>query len=265
MPLLPRLHLFELEDLAWFPRIVRDYGTDYLQFIQERFGMHGPMVPILERALRRSEVRRIVDLGSGGGGPILGIHADFCESGEPVAITLTDRYPNEQALARIARLSGGGIDWVKSSVDARSVPGELRGVRTMFNSFHHFAPADARRILADAVGAGVPIAVLEIPNRALVYVLSMVLTPFMVLAATPLIRPFRWRRLLLTYLWPAVPLLCFWDGLVSQLRAYTAPELDSLARSVEPDRYHWKSGTVSMGPARLTYLVGYMRAISHKP
>ena len=147
----------------------------------------------------------------------------------------------------------------------RKTPVELRGLRTMFNSFHHFAPADARRILADAVGAGVPIAVLEIPNRALAYVLSMVLTPFMVLAMTPLIRPFRWRRLLLTYLLPAVPLLCFWDGLVSQLRAYTAHELESLARSVEPDRYHWESGTVPLGPARLTYLLGYMRAKIHKP
>jgi hypothetical protein len=34
---LPRLQLFELEDLAWFPRTIRNLATDYLQFMQERF------------------------------------------------------------------------------------------------------------------------------------------------------------------------------------------------------------------------------------
>jgi hypothetical protein len=57
----------------------------------------------------------------------------------------------------------------------------------------------------------------------------VVFTPLLVLFATPFIRPFRWRRLLWTYLLPAVPLTCWWDGVVSQLRAYTVPELERLA------------------------------------
>ena len=42
-----------------------------------------------------------------------------------------------------------------------------------------------------------------------------------VLLVTPLIRPFTLSRILWTYLLPLVPLTCWWDGIVSQLRAYT--------------------------------------------
>lgn len=36
MPL-PRLQLFELEDLTWFPHTIRDLATDYLHFMETRF------------------------------------------------------------------------------------------------------------------------------------------------------------------------------------------------------------------------------------
>ncbi len=65
----------------------------------------------------------------------------------------------------------------------------FRGFRTLFNSFHHFTPDDARAILRGAVGARQPIAVFEIPERKLSVVLSTLLAPFMVLLATPFIRP----------------------------------------------------------------------------
>ena len=58
----------------------------------------------------------------------------------------------------------------------------------------------------------------------------MLLTPFAVWLMTPFMRPFRWSRLLLTYPLPLVPLTCLWDGIVSQLRAYTADELVELVR-----------------------------------
>ena len=41
-----RIHLFELEDQAWFPAVVRNYATDYLQYIQRRLKLHTPIVPL---------------------------------------------------------------------------------------------------------------------------------------------------------------------------------------------------------------------------
>jgi hypothetical protein len=45
---------------------------------------------------------------------------------------------------------------------------------------------------------------------------------------TPFMRPFLWKRLLFTYPLPCVPMICLWDGFVSQLRAYTPDELRAL-------------------------------------
>ncbi len=255
---LPRVQLFELEDLAWFPRVIRDYATDYLQFIEHRLRLHRPVMPLLRDLLERSGSERIVDLCSGGSGPLRAVIRELRESGLEVQVLLTDKYPNLEAFKRAQALSGGSIGFLAESVDARDVPPDLPGIRTLFNSFHHFTPDDARAIIRGAVGARQPIAVFEIPERKLSVVLSTLLAPFMVLLATPFIRPFRWGRLVYTYLLPLIPLTCLWDGVVSQLRAYTPDELDRLAEDVSTE-YAWASGKVAVGglPARLTYLIGH--------
>jgi len=65
-----RLHLLELEDQPWFPAAIRDLATDYLQFIQSRFRLDRAMAPLVRRALDDTGIRRIVDLCSGGSGPL---------------------------------------------------------------------------------------------------------------------------------------------------------------------------------------------------
>ena len=71
-------------------------------------------------------------------------------------------------------------------------------------------------------------------------------------------RPFSWKRLLFTYPLPCVPLICLWDGLVSQLRAYTADELLALGRPAG-DTMNWQAGYTPLiaGPGLLTYLIGW--------
>ena len=68
--MLKRIHLFELEDQPWFPRIIRDLTTDYLHFMQTALKLEGALLPLVERALRESGTNRIVDLCSGGSGPV---------------------------------------------------------------------------------------------------------------------------------------------------------------------------------------------------
>ena len=178
--------------------------------------------------------------------------------GLDVDALLTDRYPNMEAFARIAESSDGVISYHAAPIDARDVPPDLRGVRTIFNAFHHFRPADARKVIRSAVDSGQALAVFEVPERRIPVVVMTLLAPLMVLLTTPFIRPFRWRRLVFTYLAPLVPLTCLWDGVVSQLRAYTPRELRQLARDAGGTEYAWTAGKVDVGsiPARLTYLLG---------
>ena len=255
---IPRFHLFELEDFSWFPNIIRDLATDYLQFMETKMGLHRPVVPVLADALRASGSETVVDLCAGGGGPVVALQQELADAGVRTRFILTDKYPNIPAFERLAR-EHENIEGYPKPVDATAVPVELKGFRTVFNAFHHFKPADARAVLQSAVSARQPIGVFEIPERTIpIVIATMLFVPILVLAVTPFIRPFRWERLLFTYLIPLVPLTCFWDGFVSQLRAYTPDELRGLADSLGVPGYEWKSGKVRLedSPAHLTYLVG---------
>jgi len=251
-----RFHFFELEDQPWFPATIRDLATDYLQFIQTRFRADRLMAPIVRRALEQSGATRIVDLCSGGSGPLLLLVKDLAAEGLPVRATLTDLFPNAPAFAKIADASGGLIDYEREPVDARQVPARLTGLRTIFNGFHHLKPADARAVLHAAAAARQPIAILEMSERSL-RTLPVFLTPLFVWLVTPWIRPLTWRRLLWTYPLPLVPLTCLWDGIVSQLRAYTPAELRQMCQGSGP--MTWEVGKIpfAKGRGRFTYLIGF--------
>jgi hypothetical protein len=95
----------------------------------------------------------------------------------------------------------------------------------MFNAFHHFRPHDAMAVLRDAVQAGQSIGIFEISERSLRTLVPMFfLVPLLVAITTPFIRPFRWRRLLWTYL---LPLAALWPEAEGRLKE--APELEAKA------------------------------------
>ena len=260
MPI-PRLQLFELEDQSWFPTVIRDLCTDYIHFIEITFRLHRPVVPLLAAALRTTQSDHVIDLCSGGGGPIPALQRALAAEGLDLRFTLTDRFPNLPAFHRVETTSHGRITYVAHPVDARAVPKDLKGFRTIFNSFHHFRPTDAKAILRDAAEAGAPIGIFEIPERAVLVMLPVVFTPLFVALATPFIRPLGWRRLFWTYVVPLVPLTCLWDGIVSQLRAYTVGELDRFIQDLAHASYQWRTGQVPIPSTHghVTYLLGYPR------
>jgi len=250
-----RLHLLELEDQSWFLVVVRDLATDYLQFIQTTFRLDRAMSPLVRRVMEATGERRIIDLCSGGSGPLTGLVNDLAAAGLDVQATLTDLFPNIPAFAAIAAESGGRIQFEREPVDARAVPARLTGLRTIFNGFHHFRPEDARAVLHAAAAARQPVAIFEVSERSM-RSLPVLLTPLFVWIATPFMRPFTWRRLFWTYVVPLVPFTCLWDGIVSQLRAYTVDELRAMTAGASP--MHWEIGQlpIAKGRGRLTYLVG---------
>jgi hypothetical protein len=138
------------------------------------------------------------------------------------------------------------------------VPPGLGGVRTLFTSFHHLHPEEAREVLENAVDHAAGIGVFEYTERNwLIWTLPVLLIPLFVWVCTPFIRPFSWRRLLWTYLLPVVPVVAMWDGLVSNLRTYSVTELGKLVEQIGSQRFHWRIGRIrSIGPSRVTYLIG---------
>src|SRR5262249_3333534 len=156
---------------------IRDLSTDYLYFMETRFGLHQPMVPLLKEAIRTADQYRLVDLCSGGGGPVSALLAELAADGLSVEWTLTDRFPNLDAMTRHVALNPAHIRFRSEPVDAASVPVDLAGPRTMFNAFHHFDPVAARAVLRNAVETRQPIFIFEIPERSVPMLLPFFLTP----------------------------------------------------------------------------------------
>jgi hypothetical protein len=250
-----RLHLFEFNDQGWVPAWFRECETDYLHTVLERMRSFDRVVPLLADLVRDSGSERIVDLCSGGGGPMLSLQGELSRAlGSELPVLLTDVFPSDSGRDRVA--GHPGLSYREKPVDATRVPGDLHGTRTLFDGLHHFRPVDARRVLEDAARAGASVAAFEISNRKLLQLLTSPLIVVAVLLVTPIIRPFSWRRLLFTYLVPLLPLAIWWDGLVSNLRAYTVPELEEMTRELGGPGYAFEAGTLPAGPATITWITG---------
>jgi len=250
--------------MPWLPLVLREYTTDFLRYSQsgvDREETNRLMAAKLAEVLKRAGESRIVDLGSGGGGPILEIAKRVAPvGGRGADILLTDLYPNRDVMGAIERSSPAGVRCSYAAVSACDVPAELGGVRTMFNAFHHFAPADARRVLEDAVRKRAPFASFELlTRRTLVVALAPLAIFIRALVITPRIGRISAARLLLTYLIPAAPFITAWDGTVSCMRMYTVDELRELTRGLNGDAYEWDAGEIALSSRMLppiTYLIG---------
>lgn len=257
-----RLHLFEFEDLPWFPGVIRAGMMDYLRFMTSRFGIYQPLIPILHEALLKTKQLHLLELGAGAGGGTDGVARALRQlSGlADLRVTLTDLYPQPDAWQSIRESSGGQIGYEPTPVDATAVPAHLTGFRTIYSAFHHFTPATAEAILADAVRQGAGIGVFEGASKHW-HELLLVWTvlPIVQVLATPFMRPFRLSRLFFTFLLPLIPLCTIWDGTVSILRMYPTDRLLKMARTADlGGKFEWRAGKVRhWSGSQVTYLVGW--------
>jgi hypothetical protein len=255
-----RIHLFEIEDLSFCPRVIRDSITDILQHSINVGEIYFPVAPLLRDALAKTQSNQIVDLCSGGGGPwpslLPKLNTDPCTE---ITVLLTDKFPNKKAFDRTKLLLGSNLNCRSDSISAFDVPSETQGFRTIFTGFHHFRPQDARKIIEDAVRKNEGIGVFEFTARSLLPMIYMfVMSPIGALLLAPFAKPFRWSRVLLTYVIPILPLCTLFDGFVSCLRTYSKDELQALVDSLPNNTYHWEIGEIKARKfSPLTYLIGY--------
>ena len=257
-----RIQFIELHDQSWFPSSIRDEVTDSLQFGLNFLKAYAPIAPLLQAALCSSGSRSIVDMCSGGGGPWLDLSQRLqgdAQTGFP--IVLSDKYPNLRAFQFAGMASADRIGFYPDPVDATNVPPGLKGFRTMFSTLHHFPPEKARAMLQNAVNAGEGIGTFDITRRVPYTTGLMLLWAFTPFLFTPLIRPFRWTRLLWTYVVPVIPFVLLFDGVVSCLRTYRPEELREIIAKLSAPGYQWETGEQAGASGRvpITYLIGYPR------
>jgi len=263
-----RIQFIEIHEQPWFPCSIRDQITDTLQFGFNFLKAYSPVVTRLQAALDSTQSespdgRAIVDLCSGGGGPWFHLarqlHSRTNGDQPGFQIWLTDKYPNSSSHQNANSACENRITFYPESVDAAKVPQELKGFRTMFTSFHHFSPEDARKVLQNAVDAGEGIGVFEITSRSPAAIVRVFAWVGFLFLGTPWVRPFRWTRLLWTYLVPIIPSVLIFDGIVSCLRTYRPNELREIVNRLSTYRWKIAEDAGSVWKPAITYLIGYPR------
>jgi hypothetical protein len=245
-----RLHLWEWGDQRWLPAPLRRWLRE--STVEAGAGPYAAAAPLLAWWLARCGCASVVDLCSGTGGPWAGLVPALTRQGVRVDVLLTDLQPPPDARPC------EGIRSHPSPVDARRVPGELLGCRTMFTALHHFRPGEVREILRGAATAGVPFAAFEWTQRTPARAAEMLLSPLAVWRdALRAAEPGAARRFW-TFVVPLVPALHGWDAVMSHLRSYTADELRALAADAGAPGYAWEAGTLGEpgAPGTLVYLLG---------
>ncbi len=271
--MLPRVQWFEFNELAWMPRslrhgIQRSIGFD--QWVQGCF--RGELPRRFVRWLERTGADEVLDLGSGGGGPVLSLlrGARRCLGGQDKALPtfhLSDIAPE---LHRFAELTAHGPVWeehrerehirfVQEPVDALADPLPCpQRFFTLINIAHHFPPDLVRRILANLVRQGDGVFVVDTYYRSVRFVPMMIASLVPSWVAPLVVRPFRWSHLLWGTLIPIVPLLVMHDGLTTVLRCYRPDEWQRLVDGLPGgEAFEWEIDRLRNG---VVYVAGWRRA-----
>jgi len=271
---MPRRQLIELHDQAWFPHAWRRYVTDILHVawslkapFANKIGFVPPYQLVsseLKHALTDSRCYTVVDLCSGGGGPVDACQRRLARSGVEVDFILTDLFPNLPTFERLAS-DNPRISYVAEPVDATSCT--VDGFRTLFTCFHHFPPQVAQQMISDAVLKNQGIAIFELTKNSLSTILfQLILMPLLALLTTPFLRaPCSLGRLFWTYIIPIVPIVLAFDSFMSNLRSYSFDELMTLVAHADKEkRFAWRfreKRLISWFPyLTLTSLVGTPKA-----
>jgi len=255
-----RIHLFEFEDLPWFPDVIRVGGTDYLRYLLIATDVYKPLIPLISESLSRTNETAIIDLCSGGGGYIEQLFKSLSEnSTKKISIILTDKFPNYEAYNVIKANTAGQVDFVSYSVDATNVPSDLKGFRVMFSAIHHFQPEQVKDILQNAIDHNAPIGIFDGYEKNILAILGvLIFHPILFLLFTPFFKPFSFSRLFFTYIIPLIPIYTIWDGCVSILRMYNSQELLNIAHKTNSNNYTWKAGKMkNQYGIHSNYLIGY--------
>ncbi len=186
-----------------------------------------PFVPVIEEGLKHADQIVVVDKECGAG------------------FETVDHLIDE----KISRLF----------VNAENFNASEEGLYLSVNSFHQFSVEEAKDMLKQISHNRQPAVIVEGNNDSLWQVVGMtVIVPLTVLVTAPFVKPFRFERIIFTYLLPVLPVVTFFDGFMALFKIYAPKDLDELTASIETKDYYWRSGKLDNGRGgKIIYLIGY--------
>jgi hypothetical protein len=245
-----RLTLFEFNDSAWCPRFIRDAIVEALGLGLRWGRVYEGVGRVFVEFCEAARCDSVLDLCTGTGEPVSILLDAIARAGAKAPrFVLSDLFPNETAMSRVAARHAGVVEAVTTPVDATAVPANVdRGARSVMSAFHHFPPGLAASILADSVKKGRAIFIAEGFPRSLLRLAAIM--PCMALAV--LANPFltgrdRLAKLFFTFVVPVIPVAGAWDALVSNRRIHSEDELRALVAPLGGG-YAWRYREVPFFP-----------------
>lgn len=254
-----RVHLFEFEDLKWFPNWIRICMTRLIMVMHKKFKTSEDMAVLLSNLIKQTKITKIVDLCSGSGGPMLDVISQLknVHKIKNVELILSDLYPNLDAAKRINR-TDDSISYRTIPLDATNLDHNIKGILTMVGSFHHMKPELARKILVEVQKKKQPICIMEINKKfpIILWWFFIPLSAILCLFITPLVKQLTVKQIIFTYLIPIIPICFAWDAVITSGRIYRMDDLNTLLEGLEKENYTWKKGIIE-GSSEKIYLMGY--------
>ncbi|MEO1266911.1 MAG: class I SAM-dependent methyltransferase, partial [Myxococcota bacterium] len=197
----------------------------------------------------------VLDLGAGAGGPARVLLEAMVRSDSSAVprFVLTDLAPMPEVWAELEAAWPSRMASVPTPVDATAIDPKIAEgrARVIINVLHHFPPAVARGVFADAIAQGSPIFISESFGREpWQFLVNFPPTGIPALLTAPLLTPRRrLAKAALVWWTPLGALASAWDGLVSTLRVYEEDELRAMVASIPGhEQFRWVFGRYPYPP-----------------
>ena len=223
-----RKQITQIINVGWFPNILKTLVAEFLSWFVVKVNATKPFVPVIEDVLDKTNHKKLIYIEFGIGAGI-----------ETVKPFLKD-----------------GV--IVDSIPISNFDTSEKGVYLFVNSFHQLNSRKAKNILQNIVDSGNPVVVVEGNNDSLWQIVGMtVFVPLTVLLTALFVKPFRFSRIIFTYLIPILPIIIVIDGCIALLKLYSPTDLLKLTASLERNNYDWKAGKNDNGRGgKIMYLTG---------
>ncbi len=217
----------QITNAKWFPNFLTRCVHEFMTWFVNKVNAAKPFIPLIEEGLQHEERIVVINKKCGAG------------------FETVDRLLDE----KIKRVF----------VDADNFTASEEGLYLSVNSFHQFSVDEAKDILKQIAENKQPVVVVEGNNDSLWQVFGMtVIVPLTVLFTAPFVKPFRFERILFTYIIPVLPIVTFFDGFMALFKLYAPKDLDELTTSIKAEGYSWRTGKLDNGRGgKIIYLIGY--------
>jgi hypothetical protein len=224
-----RKHVPQFTNQKWFPTLLKTCIYEFMTWFVGKVKAAHPFVPVIKRGLQHTNPQQIINIDSQLG-------AGF-ETVQPLL---------DDAL-------------IVKNVLLEDFQTKEHGLYVSVNAFHQLKVSEAKNLLHQIAKSGHPIVIVEGNNDSLWQVVGMtIFVPLTVLLTAPFVQPFRWERLLFTYLIPILPIVTFIDGFLALFKLYAPIDLNELTASIDVKDYQWESGKLDNGRGgKIIYLLGH--------